>query len=101
MGNTDRLSYDTGASAETQGNVARIAGQLESLIHQRLADVNAALSDFHDAAVDPAYHAKEVRWRNAANETLNIIRLLRTTLHENDATAQQAQSRARSAVEAI
>lgn len=101
MSTGDRFSYDTGASAETQGNVMRVAGLLEQLIQQRMSDVNAALSDFHDGVVNPAYHAKEVRWRNAANETLNIIRLIKTTLHENDATAQQAQSRARSAVEAI
>jgi uncharacterized protein YukE len=101
MSTTDRLSYDTGASAETQSNVLKIAGQLEHLIGQRMSDVNAALSDFHDPNVDPGYHAKEQRWRSAATETLNIIRLLKTTLNENDATAQQAQSRARSAVEAI
>lgn len=94
----DRRSYDTGASGEMQGNVDRIAGQLEALITQRAADANVALADFEAGDVSADYGGKEKKWGAAAQETLAIIQLLRKTMAENDSTAGEVMSRARSVV---
>jgi uncharacterized protein YukE len=101
MGSLDRLSYDTGASAEAQGNIARVVGQLESVINDRDQAVKSALADFSADGVSELYHGKEVRWNRAAQEVRTIIALIRKTLNENDSTAGQAQSRARAAVDSI
>ncbi|MFJ3587848.1 MULTISPECIES: pore-forming ESAT-6 family protein [unclassified Streptomyces] len=100
-GDTDRRSYDTGASTEAQGNIQVVIGQLEQVIAAREAQVKAAMSDFAADGVADEYHAKELRWRNASQEVKNIIRLLRTTLEKNDGTAQQTLARAKAAVDNI
>jgi len=101
MATQDRLSYDTAASAEAQMSIHAVVAQLESVINDRDQAVKAAMADFQADGVSDLYHDKEVRWTNAAQEVRNIIALVKRTLAENDATASQAQSRARSAVEAI
>lgn len=93
-----RRSYDTGASGEVQANVNRIANQLEALITQRAADAHVALSDFDAQDVSADYSSKEKKWGAAAHETMSIIQLLRKTMAENDGTAAETMSRARSAV---
>lgn len=100
-GDTDRRSYDTGASTEAQGNIQVVIGQLEQVIAAREAQVKAAMSDFAADGVADEYHAKELRWRNASQEVKNIIRLLKTTLEKNDGTAQQTLARAKAAVDNI
>ena len=101
MGTADRRSYDTGASQEAQGNLHTIIARLEALINQRDADVKQAMSDFQADGVSDAYHAKEQRWNSAAGEVRAIIALVRTTLEQNDGTAQTTLSRAKGAVDAI
>ncbi|MFE3601818.1 pore-forming ESAT-6 family protein [Streptomyces sp. NPDC059096] len=100
-GDTDRRSYDAGASTEAQSNIQVVIGQLEQVIAAREAQVSAAMSDFAADGVADDYHAKELRWKNASQEVKNIIRLLKTTLEKNDATAQQTLARARAAVDNI
>ncbi|MGW5343774.1 pore-forming ESAT-6 family protein [Streptomyces sp. HUAS TT3] len=97
----DRRSYDSGASSEAQGNIQGVIDQLESVIAARDAQVKAAMSDFEADGVSAEYHAKEQRWKNASEEVKNIIRLLRSTLEKNDATARQTQTRAKAAVDNI
>jgi hypothetical protein len=97
----NRLSYDTGASAETQGNLQTIIARLEQLIGTHNADVKAALSDFHADTVSEIYSGKEQKWLAAAAQTQQIINLVKRTMRQNDATAQQTQSQARAAVESI
>src|SRR5690348_8334435 len=99
MGTQDRLSYDTGASAQAQSNLHAVVGRLEAVIDDRDQAVKAAMADFQADGVSDLYHDKEVRWNRAAHEVHQIIKLVRSTLHENDATATQAQSRARASVE--
>jgi hypothetical protein len=101
MGYESRLSYDTAASGEAQGNLQRIVGRLETLIGVRNKDVQRALADFDAQDVSSAYNGKERKWLSAAAETRAIIDLVKRTLTDNDATAQQTQSRARAAVEQI
>jgi hypothetical protein len=96
-----RRSYDTGASAEAQGNVQVIVDRLEALIGTRDTDVRAALGDFEATGVSDEYQAKEIKWQQAANETREIIRLVRATLESNDEIAHTTLSRARAAVQAI
>ncbi|MFD9339973.1 pore-forming ESAT-6 family protein [Streptomyces sp. NPDC060028] len=98
---TDRRSYDLGASTETQGNIGAVIGRLEQVIAARDAQVKAAMSDFAADGVADDYHAKELRWNGASQEVKNIIRLLKSTLEKNDATAQQTVSRAKAAVDNI
>ncbi|MFJ9666944.1 pore-forming ESAT-6 family protein [Streptomyces sp. NPDC101219] len=97
----DRRSYDTGASSEVQGGLQGIVGQLERVLTDRDKAVKAAMADFKADGVSDEYHGKEVRWNRAANEVRSIIRLVRTTLVENDGTAQTTLAKARAAVDNI
>jgi hypothetical protein len=97
----DRTSFDTGASAQVQGDLLGIIGRLEALIGQRDSQVVQALSDFQADGVSDEYSAVETRWNNAANEVRQIIDLVKTTMMRNDESATTALSRASSAVQAI
>jgi hypothetical protein len=101
MGATDRRSFDTAASAQAQSNINTVANQLEALISQRDAQVKQAMADFAADGVSDEYHAKEVRWNNAASEVRSIITLVRTALARNDDTAASALSQAKAAVAGI
>ncbi|QDQ13425.1 pore-forming ESAT-6 family protein [Streptomyces spectabilis] len=100
-GNQDRRSYDTGASADVQGGLHVVIGQLERVLGDRDRAVKAAMADYQADGVSDEYHSKEVRWNKAANEVREIIRLVHSTLEENDGTAQTTLSRARAAVNNI
>ncbi|MEV6615642.1 pore-forming ESAT-6 family protein [Streptomyces sp. NPDC051051] len=99
--NLDRRSYDTGASSEVQGGLQGIVGQLERVLTDRDSAVKAAMADFQADGVSEEYHGKELRWNRAANEVRSIIQLVRTTLEDNDGTAQSTMARARTAVDNI
>ncbi|WP_432055484.1 pore-forming ESAT-6 family protein [Streptomyces sp. bgisy022] len=99
--NLDRRSYDTGASSEVQGGLQGVIGQLERVLADRDKAVKAAMADFKADGVSDEYHGKEVRWNRAADEVRSIIRLVRTTLEENDGTAQATLAKARAAVDNI
>ncbi|WP_433325758.1 pore-forming ESAT-6 family protein [Spirillospora sp. CA-294931] len=96
-----RRSYDTGASGEAQTNIQTIVARLEALIGSRDTDVKTAMSDFEASGVSDEYNAKEIKWHTAANETREIIRLVKSTLESNDGHAQTALGQASSAVQAI
>jgi uncharacterized protein YukE len=97
----ERRDYDAGASAQAQDNFNRVAARLEALIEQRDADVKTAMADYQADGVSDEYRAKEQRWNAAATEVRGIIRLIRQSLEENDATAQRTLSRAKAAVDGI
>ncbi|GGV56672.1 pore-forming ESAT-6 family protein [Streptomyces griseoloalbus] len=99
--NLDRRSYDTGASSEVQGGLQGIVGQLERVLADRDKAVKAAMADFQADGVSEEYHGKELRWNRAANEVRSIIQLVRTTLEDNDGTAQSTLAKARAAVDNI
>lgn len=99
--NLDRRSYDTGASSEVQISLHGIIGQLESMLTDRDRAVKAAMADFAADGVADDYHGKELRWHRAADEVREIIRLVRTTMEQNDGTAQSTLARARAAVDNI
>ncbi|MGW0766895.1 pore-forming ESAT-6 family protein [Streptomyces sp. NPDC002676] len=99
--NQDRRSYDTGASAEVQTSLAGVIGQLESVLSHRDRAVKAAMADFQADGVSAEYHGKEIRWHKAAHEVRAIIQLVRTTLEQNDSTAQSTLAKARAAVDNI
>ncbi|MEV3887343.1 pore-forming ESAT-6 family protein [Streptomyces griseoincarnatus] len=97
----DRRSYDTGASSEVQGGLQGIVGQLERVLADRDKAVKAAMADFQADGVSEEYHGKEMRWNRAADEVRSIIQLVRTTLEDNDGTAQATMAKARAAVDNI
>ncbi|TQK44373.1 hypothetical protein FBY35_5876 [Streptomyces sp. SLBN-118] len=99
--NQDRRSYDTGASVEVQGGIQGIIGQLEQVLSDRDRAVKAAMADFTADGVSDEYHGKELRWHRAANEVRDIIRLVRSTLEQNDGTAQATLAKAKAAVDNI
>lgn len=99
--NLDRRSYDTGASGEVQGGLQGIVAQLERVLADRDKAVKAAMADFQADGVSEEYHGKELRWNRAANEVRSIIQLVRTTLEDNDGTAQSTMAKARAAVDNI
>ncbi|MEE1811829.1 pore-forming ESAT-6 family protein, partial [Streptomyces sp. BE133] len=98
---SDRRSYDTGASADAQGNIQVVIAQLEEVIAARDAQVKAAMADFAADGVADEYHGKELRWNRSSQEVKNIIQLLKTTLEKNDGTAQHTITRAKAAVDNI
>ncbi|MDF6043980.1 pore-forming ESAT-6 family protein [Streptomyces sp. JH14] len=100
-GGSDRRAYDTGASADVQGNIQVVIGRLEEVIAARDAQVKAAMADFTADGVADEYHGKEMRWNRASQEVRNIIQLLKTTLEKNDGTAQHTITRAKAAVDNI
>ncbi|MFG3363502.1 pore-forming ESAT-6 family protein [Streptomyces sp. NPDC048156] len=101
MRNQDRRSYDTGASAEVQGGLQGIVGRLETVLGDRDRAVKAAMADYQADGVSDEYHGKEIRWNKAANEVRDIIRLVRSTLEDNDGTAHTTLAKARAAVDNI
>ncbi|WP_133911613.1 pore-forming ESAT-6 family protein [Streptomyces sp. NBC_00582] len=98
---SDRRSYDTGASADAQGNIQAVVARLEEVIGQRDRQVKAAMADFTADGVADEYHGKEQRWNRASTEVRNIIGLLKSTLEQNDGTAQSTIQRAKAAVDNI
>jgi len=100
-GGNDRRSYDTGASADAQGNIQSVIARLEQVITARDGQVKAAMADFTADGVADEYHGKELRWNRASQEVKSIIQLLKTTLEKNDGTAQHTLSRAKAAVDNI
>jgi uncharacterized protein YukE len=101
MSTSDRRSYDTGVSAQVQGDIQGIVARLESLIGQRNQAVATAMANFQADGVSDQYADVERRWHRAAGEVQQIITLVKTTLSRNDETAITTLSRARSAVESI
>ncbi|OEJ61107.1 hypothetical protein BGM19_26915 [Streptomyces agglomeratus] len=101
MANLDRNSYDIGASTEVQGTLLAIIGRLERVLSDRDGAVKAAMAEFQADGVSEEYHGKEVRWNKAAAEVRQIIRLIRSTLEQNDATAQSTLAKAKAAVDNI
>ncbi|MCX9193771.1 hypothetical protein C3Y87_20805 [Carbonactinospora thermoautotrophica] len=101
MAGEERRSYDIGASQEAQGNIQTVVARLEELINRRDAQVKKAMADFHADGVSDQYADKERRWNSAANEVRSIINLVKTTLEQNDATAQVTLARAKAKVDAI
>lgn len=97
----DRRDYDVAASQNAQDNFNRVAARLEQLLEQRDSDVKAAMADYEADGVSEEYHAKEVRWKNAAGQVREIISTLRRSLEQSDQTAAQAIQRAKAAVDAI
>ncbi|WP_338672631.1 pore-forming ESAT-6 family protein [Streptomyces sp. SCSIO 30461] len=101
MPNLDRNSYDIAASTEVQGSLLAIVGRLELVLGDRDAAVKAAMAEFQADGVSEEYHGKEVRWNKAANEVREIIKLVRSTLEQNDETARSTLARAKAAVDGI
>lgn len=99
--NQDRRSFDTGASGEVQISLQAVIGQLERVLTDRERAVKAAMADFTADGVADEYHGKEMRWHRAAGEVREIIRLVRTTLEQNDGTAQSTLAKAKAAVDNI
>ncbi|MDT0613897.1 pore-forming ESAT-6 family protein [Streptomyces lancefieldiae] len=99
--NLDRRSYDTGASADVQTSLHGVIAQLERVLTDRDRAVKAAMAEFQADGVSDEYHGKEVRWNRAAAEVREIIRLVRTTMEQNDGTAQSTLAKARAAVDNI
>jgi uncharacterized protein YukE len=97
----DRRSYDSGASSDAQANIQAVVGRLEGLLAQRERQVKAAMADFVADGVADEYHGKEQRWISASQEVRNIIALLKSTLEQNDGTAQSTVQRAKAAVDNI
>jgi uncharacterized protein YukE len=99
--NSDRRSFDIGASGDAQTNLQGVISQLERVIADRDSQVKSAMADFQADGVSEQYQGVEQRWNTAAGEVRTIIGLLKTTLENNDSTAQTTLSRAKAAVDGI
>jgi len=98
---TDKRSFDIGASGDAQAQFNAIAGQLEALMDQRDGDVKAAMASYQADGSSEEYHAKEMQWNAAAGDVRHIISTLRAALESNDESARTAMQRAKGAVDAI
>lgn len=97
----NRNSYDTAASGEVQGTINNLAGQISGLIATHKQNVTAALSDASASGVTENYRGVEDRFNKAADQTLAIIKTLKDTMAQNDATAAATLKKAASAVDGI
>ncbi|MEO5534195.1 MAG: pore-forming ESAT-6 family protein [Pseudolysinimonas sp.] len=95
---TDRRDYDTAASQTAQEYFLATAARLETLIDQRNTDVRQAMADYTADGVAEDYAAKELRWKNAADNVKSIIDTVRKSLEQSDESAQAALQKAKSAV---
>lgn len=101
MATTDRISFDTDASSNVQGDIQGIVARLETLMGERDRQVATAMSDFQMDGVSDDYQHVETRWKNASSEVKGIIQLVKSTLSTNDQTATTTQSKTRTAVSNI
>jgi len=97
----DRRSFDTGTSAQVQGDLQTVISRLEAVIADRNKAVQSAMSDFQADGVSDQYASVEQRWHSAAGEVQAIIGLVRTTMIRNDDTASSTLGKARNAVASI
>jgi uncharacterized protein YukE len=95
---TDRRDYDTAAVDGAIDEFYATAARLEQLIEARNADVRAAMADYTADGVSEEYAAKELRWKNAAENVKTIVDTLRRSLEQSNETAQGTLQRAKSAV---
>ncbi|ONI73697.1 hypothetical protein BWI15_09685 [Kribbella sp. ALI-6-A] len=95
---SNRNSYDSGASGETQAAIKSLSAQIESLIAQHQANVKAMRGDATMTKVLDEYGAVEAKFNAAATEVQNIIKSLASTLAEFDTHADTAFKAASKAV---
>ncbi|MFF0342956.1 hypothetical protein [Kribbella sp. NPDC004875] len=97
----NRNSYDTAASGEVQTTINNLSGQISALIAAHKQNVTAALADASASGVTENYRGVEDRFNKAADQTLAIIKSLKDTLAQNDATAAATLKKAGAAVDNI
>lgn len=97
----DQRSFSHEASASSQSLLNNSVAQLEQLIDQRTAEVNAALANYVALGVSELYAEKEQRWSAVAQEVREVIATLRATLGLNDERATEAGNQARNYVNMI
>jgi uncharacterized protein YukE len=95
---SNRNSYDSGASGETQAAIKSLSAQIETLIAQHQANVKAMRGDATMTKVMDEYGAVEAKFNSAATEVQNIIKSLASTLAEFDTHADTAFKAASKAV---
>lgn len=101
MSASDRLAFNISDSESAQQNFLAVASRLEQLIAERDKEVKTAMADARIDGADATYLAKEQRWTTISDNTKSIVQALKQAMTQNDATAQNALSKAKSAVDAI
>ena len=101
MSAPDRLAFDISHSESAQQNFLAVATRLEQLIAERDKEVKTAMADARIDGADATYLAKEQRWTTISDNTKSIVQALKQAMTQNDATAQNALSKAKAAVDAI
>lgn len=66
MATSDRISFDTDASSNVQGDIQSIVARLETLMSERDRQVSTAMSDFQMDGASDEYQHVETRWKNAS-----------------------------------
>lgn len=94
-------AYNTVSSGESQTEFQRVALQLETLLDMRTKQVNAAMAHYQATGVSAQYAGVEGKWKAAAQEVRDIIKLLKQSLVQNDEAAFTALKRAGTAVNNI
>lgn len=91
-------AYSIGASQLAQDNFKEVASQLESILLDREAQINALMAIYQADGVSEKYRQLEANWRTAAEGLRAVIAGLRRSLERNDDIAAHALSTAAAAV---
>ena len=98
---SDSLAFNISDSESAQQNFLAVATRLEQLIAERDKEVKTSMADARIDGADATYLAKEQRWNAISDNTKSIVQALKQAMTQNDATAQNALSKAKAAVDAI
>jgi len=101
MPGADNNAYDVDISQAVQSRVTQLSAQITGLITEHESNVKALLADASMSGVTDSYREVETKFSTAAQDVLDIIRLLTDTMKNNDETALNAIKQAQASVDAI
>ncbi|HRO29939.1 MULTISPECIES: hypothetical protein [Micrococcaceae] len=92
------ISYDSGAAASYEAEVAAITGRIEGIIGDRESQKNYVASNYQATDNDADYDMVEQKWLEAADAVRALVVQARELMEKNDDTAATAHSRASGAI---
>ncbi|QCU77410.1 hypothetical protein E7744_03645 [Citricoccus sp. SGAir0253] len=92
------ISYDSGAAAAYEAEVAAITARIEGIIGDREAQKNYVASNYRSTDNDTDYDTVERKWLEAADAVRALVVQARELMERNDETAAAAHARAGAAI---
>ncbi|WP_417217346.1 hypothetical protein [Arthrobacter sp.] len=91
--NDDVIGFDSDHASRIEGDIIRIAGRIESIIGDRETQVKFVKDNWDDNNAGDTYSSVEQDWKDAADETLQLVHDARRLLGENSVTATDASGK--------